>query len=355
VRQRRRYWDILEHRTAPERAALPSHLARTRVFGVPYLFGTLPDGGQLFLAGHDAELWDYFAPDRWLRTPRLKLSPVNEVFRTRTRDNIYVVFRRSRVGTRLRVDPLLQRDRRLREYGFNSPFEEVAIAELLRQMGISTTRPRAIYRTGHPTTTAEYLRDDRRFADHADLVTPGPEGGPILSREYDYYTVWDYARGAEPPAPDRPEAPRGIDLERARDEGWLTAEESAALLEATRARLRRTGFANAGLQEHECLLTIGADGALVRDSRGVPEILLGIDALTAHDYELLPDEEYQRVIKRLDDRLRAADCESLDLSGTHILLSMGPDGLFKRGANGEIATTLCNFELIRGLYRPLRY
>ena len=354
VRQRRRYWDILEHRAAPRPAPLPSHLARTNVFGVPYLFGMLPDGGQLFIVGHDAELWDYFAPDRWLRTPRLKLSPVNEVFRTRTRDNIYVVFRRSRVGTRLRVDPLLQRDRRIRDYGFNSPFEEIAIAELLRQMGISTTHPRAIYRTGHPTTTAEYLRDDRRFADHADLVTPGPSGGPILSREYDYYTVWDYWRGVDP-GPDRPDATRGIDLERARDDGWLVPEESAELLEATRGRLRRTGFANAGLQEHECLLMIGGDGTLVRDSRGVPEVTLGIDALTAYDYDLLPDEEYQRVVKRLDERLRAADCECLDLSGNHILLSMSPDGRFKRGATGEIATTLCNFELVRGLYRPLRY
>jgi hypothetical protein len=353
VRQRRRYWDILEHRAEPHAAPLPSHLARTRVFGVPYLFGTLPDGGQLFLAGHDAELWDYFAPDRWLRTPRLKLSPVNEVFRTRTRDNIYVVFRRSRVGTRLRVDPLLQRDRRIREYGFNSPFEEIAIAELLRQMGISTTRPRAIYRTGHPTTTAEYLRDDRRFADHADLVTPGPNGGPILSREYDYYTVWDYSRGVDP-GPDRPDAARGIDLERARDDGWLTPEESAELLETTRGGLRRIGFANAGLQEHECLLTIAGDGTLVRDARGVPDVALGIDALTAYDYELLPDEDYQRVIQRLDERLRSADCECLDLSGNHILLSMSPDGRFER-ANGEIAPTLCNFELIRGLYRPLRY
>jgi hypothetical protein len=222
-------------------------------------------------------------------------------------------------------------------------------------MGIATTRPRAVYRTGHRTTTAEYLRDDRRFADHSDLVTPGPEGSPILSREYDYYTVWDYARGADHPGSDPPGGARGIDLERARDDGWLSPEESDRLLEATRARLRRTGFANAGLQEHECLLTVGGDGALVRDAGGVPEVLLGIDALTAYDHALLPDEEYQRVIKRLDDRLRAADCECLDLSGTHILLSMSPDGRFVRAASGEIATTLCNFELIRGLYRPLRY
>jgi len=351
VRQRRRYWDLLEPREEPVPAApLPPHLQSASVFGVSYLFGTVPDGGQLWIVGHDPELWDYFAPDRWLRTPRLKLSPMNEVYRTRTRDNIRVVFRRSRVGIRPRVDPLLQRDRRIREYGFNSPFEEIAIAELLRQMGVCTTRPRAIYRTGHPTTTAAYLRDDRRFADHADLLTPG--GDPILSRDHDYYTVWDDFRGVELRA--AAEQPRPIDLERARDEGLVTPEECAALLERSRRRLRRIGFADGALHERECLLSVCADGSLCRDARGVPELALIIDALTASDYDLLPDEAYQRVIERFDERLRAVDCECLDLSGNHILLVMDPDGHFRRGASGEIAATLCNFELIRGLYRPLR-
>jgi hypothetical protein len=355
VRQRRRYWDLLRHRDEPP-AVLPSHLKLTKIFGVSYVMGTGPDGGKLWIVGHDPELWDYFSPDRWLRTPRLKLSPMNEVYRTRTRDNIHVVYRRSRVGTRPRVDPLLQRDRRIREYGFNSPFEEIAIAELLRQMGVSTTHPRAIYRTDHPTTTAEYLRDDRRFADHADLLTPEPVREPILSRNHDYYTVWDCFRGVDPHLrAGRPEGRGGTDLERARDDGLLGAEECAELIEDTRRRLRRLGLADAALADHECVVTIGEGGALCRDQEGGVEVTLGIDALTAYDYGLLTEDTYRRIATRLDERLRAVDCEALDLAGNHLLLSMDPDGRFKVNESGEFEVTLCNFELIRGLYRPLRY
>lgn len=355
VRQRRRYWDLLRHRDESP-AVLPAHLKLTKIFGVSYVMGTGPDGGKLWIVGHDPELWDYFSPDRWLRTPRLKLSPMNEVYRTRTRDNIHVVYRRSRVGTRPRVDPLLQRDRRIREYGFNSPFEEIAIAELLRQMGVSTTHPRAIYRTDHPTTTAEYLRDDRRFADHADLLTPEPVPEPILSRNHDYYTVWDCFRGVDPHhRAGRPEARGGIDLERARDDGLLGQEECAELIEGTRRRLRRLGLADAALADHECVVTIGEGGTLCCDQEGGVEVTLGIDALTAYDYGLLTEEAYRRITTRLDERLRAVDCEALDLAGNHLLLSMDPDGRFKVNESGEIEVTLCNFELIRGLYRPLRY
>jgi hypothetical protein len=54
------------------------------------------------------------------------------------------------------------------------------------------------------------------------------------------------------------------------------------------------------------------------------------------------------------ERLAAVDCECLDLTGNHLLLSMDPDGRFRRDAEGEVAAALCNFELVRGLYRPLR-
>ena len=354
VRQGRRYWDLLGQRDQPSPTPLPSHLQPAKIFGVSYVMGSVPDGGKLWLVGQDAELWDYFSPDRWLRTPRLKLSPVNEVYRTRTRDGIHVVYRRSRVGTRPRVDPLLENNRQMREYGFNSPFEETAIAELLRQMGIPTTRPRAIYRTDHPTTTAEYLRDDRRFADHADLRTPGPLPESILSRAHDYYSIWDYFRGIDPHGPAGQPQGRRTDLERARDDGLLSHQEHAELIEDTRRRLRSLGLADAALQDHECIVTIGEDGRLCRDRQGGVEVSLSIDALTAYDYGLLPAEEYRRLTARLDERLRAVDCEALDLAGNHLLLSMNPDGQLKTNEAGEIEVALCNFELIRGLYRPLR-
>ena len=356
IRQRRKYWDLLHHAEEPAPAALPPHLRAAKVFGVSYVMGTGPDGGQLWVVGRDPELWDYFNPDRWLRTPRLKLSLMNEVYRTRTRDNIQVVYRRSRVGTRPRVDPLLQRGRLIREYGFNSPFEEIAIAELLHQMGVATTHPRAIYRTGHPTTTAAYLRDDRRFADHADLLTPGPDPELILSRNHDYYTVWDYFRSAD--AQHRSGWPdgRGVTaLGRARDDGLLSHQEYGELVEQVGRRLSRIGLTEAALADHECMVAIGQDGTPCRRPDGAIEVSLCIDALTAYEHELLGEEAFRRITARLDERLRAVDCEALDLAGNHLLLSMDPDGRFKTNDAGDIEVTLCNFELIRGLYRSLRF
>ncbi len=356
IRQRRKYWDLLHHQDEPAPAQLPAHLKLAKVFGVSYVTGTGPDGGRLWVVGQDPELWDYFSPERWLRTPRLKLSLMNEVYRTRSRDNIQVVYRRSRVGTRPRVDPLLSRGRLIREYGFNSPFEEIAIARLLHQMGVSTTHPRAIYRTGHPTTTAAYLRDDRRFADHADLQTPGPDPEPILSRQHDYYTVWDYFRSADPQhGAGWPDARAATDLGRARDDGLLSQREYAELIEQTGRRLRRIGLTDAALSDHECLVSLGKDGTVCRSPDGEVEISLCIDALTAYEYELLTEAAFRRLTARLDERLRAVDCEALDLAGNHLLLSMNPDGRLRSTETGDLEVSLCNFELIRGLYRSLRY
>jgi hypothetical protein len=59
-------------------------------------------------------------------------------------------------------------------------------------------------------------------------------------------------------------------------------------------------------------------------------------------------------VGRTAERLRAIDCEGLDPGGSHLLLSMGPDGRFDVDEHGQTRVTLCNFELIRGLYRPIR-
>ncbi|MBI4679068.1 MAG: hypothetical protein HY748_15940 [Elusimicrobia bacterium] len=74
---------------------------------------------------------------------------------------------------RPRADPFERRGRLIREAGYNSPFETVAIAEALRRRGIPTTAPLAITRTGHHSAKARFLHDDRRFR----------------------YTLWDYFGG----------------------------------------------------------------------------------------------------------------------------------------------------------------
>ena len=207
--RRTQYWRMQGCPDGPAHAPARSHLRAVSVFGVNYLCGATPDGGRLWVVGREEGLFDYFLPDRWRRTPRIKLSVTGEVYRTGTRDHVDIVYRRSRVGFRPRIDPLTPSSRNIRESGYNSPFEEVAIATRLRQMGIPTTWPRAIFHTGHETAQAARLRDPRRFADHAAYVVPGEPPEPVLYDGHDYYVIWDAYRGADPPRDVGRDAARG--------------------------------------------------------------------------------------------------------------------------------------------------
>jgi hypothetical protein len=352
--QGERYLSLRARGTDAAIPVTPSRPKLATVFGIGYVFGALPDGGRLWVVGRDPDLFDYFLPDRWRRTPRAKLSSNEEVYRTRTRDNVMLVYRRSQVGSRPRVDPLLETGQRLREHGVNSPFEEVAIAERLRQMGIPTTFPRAIYRTGHRSMRSVYLRDDRRFADHAGILTPAEPPEPALGPDHDYYTLWDCFRGLGAKAEAGERQGTLIDLAYARERGLLTGPAIDALIETSQSRLQALGFTGERLEENEFVVTLADDGRLARDSRDEMEVSLGIDALTAFEFGRLTATTYRELIRRLDARLRAVDCEMLNLGGQHLLLSLGTDGRFREDEHGQIAVTLCNFEFIRGLYRPIR-
>lgn len=350
--QRERYRRLQKEAHHAQPKPTPSHLSRVRIFGVDYLFGTVQDGGQLWVVGQNPDLFDYFVPDRWRRTARLKLSPTNEVYRTRTRDNIQVVYRRSRVGSRPRVDLLTETGRRLREHGYNSPFEEVVIAQRLRQLGVPTIFPRAVYRTGNPSTRAAYLKDLRRIAEHADLHMPGDATTPILSADYDYYTIWGYFRGFGR-GPDHEGEP-GTDLEQAREAGLLTDEDSRAITGRLQHTLERLGLADAQITDSEIQVYLDLEGRVFRDARGEVGATFGIDAMRACEIGLIDEEQYRRTIERVSARLHAADSEALDLKGNHILLSFDVNGRFAPDRDGEPAFALCNFEFVRGLYRPIR-
>lgn len=350
--QRERYRQLVM--PMRQKAALPtgSHHARCEIFGIDYLVGRVQDGGRLWVVGDDSELFDYFLPDRWRRTPRVKLSALNEIYRTRTRDNIYLVYRRSRVGSAPRVDPLAADGKRIREHGYNSPFEEVVIAHRLRQLGIPTTIPRAIYRTAHASTKAVFLRDPRRFAEHEDLLQSDDSSDPALHPDYDYYTLWDYMRGLAPVPTWGSE--HMLDLEHACERGLVSSKDCESIIERTCRTLRNHGFEDTRIERHEFAVYLNDAGEIHRTPGGEIDASLGIDALTAHEIGLLDEEHYRGVLERLNRRLHAVDCEKLDVKGSHLLLSMDPDGRFRMDTDNEPRYALCNFEFVRGLYRPIR-
>ena len=344
--QRSRYWEMQSHRWEEPSSGLPPHLNHMKILGVNYLFGIGPNGGKIWTVGNCPDLFDFFLPDRWRRTQRRKLSPTNEVYRTRTRDDIHVVYRRSRMGETPSVDPYYEHWKRIREYGYNSPFEEFAIAEHLRQAGLPTAYPRAVYRTDHKSTRTGQVLDDHRYVSHADMMTP--EGERILSSDHDYYTIWGSYRGIDPQKHYRRHGHWGfIDVEKAHEDGLLDAQLCQRVVIITRARLAAIGVAEGDLDNSDFLLRFGEHGALRRDASGELDVTWCLSALRAYEYGLIPEDTYRDTVDRCQAKIRAAGCEALDLAGHHMLLSLNPDGVIARDEKGKFEITLCSFQLIR--------
>jgi hypothetical protein len=323
--------------------ALPSHLRELEVFGVRYIHGSTPDGGKLWVVGNVPALYDFFLPERWRRTPRTKLSATHETYRTRSRDEIHLLYRRSEIGGLPSVDPFSEGGKRIREHGYNSPFEEIAIAERLRQLGIRTTHPRAVYRTAHRTTKVERLRDERRFESHARL-DGGDRAHAILEPGYDYYTLWGYFRGVDL---DEDRNVDILDLSAARAFGCLDDREADELL----ARVERNHETKCCLPEtfdpSQYVLVLGPNGQVLRDAAGAPRITTSMNLTGAYDCGLLGERECRGALDRTHQRLREASFEKLHRAGKDFLLTLTGDGEPVMDERDELRLTLCNFSLVR--------
>jgi hypothetical protein len=53
---------------------------------------------------------------------------------------------------------------------------------------------------GHLSAKASFMSDRRRFENHGSNLMPGRDREPILSPDYDCYTIWDDFQGTEPGA-----------------------------------------------------------------------------------------------------------------------------------------------------------
>ena len=269
--RRHSYLDDMRDRMDP--TPLPSHLSRTEILGVPYIFGHAEStGGRMWVVGRNARLFDYFLPERWRKTPSLSLSDDNEVYYTVTKDNIHLVWKTSRVGE-FPVDRKYNAGElvKIRQYGINSPFEEFAISQALNEQGIHATYVRAIYVTG--SLKIEISADARKYQAHRAIKDI--DDAPVLAAEHNYITIHGYYNG-----PDEWVSLQDgslltpLDLAKAVKKKTIDAAQSKAFLEKVVARLRTAGYDGSLLKPNDLLIALDAKGQIVKDKAGEPDVII---------------------------------------------------------------------------------
>ena len=253
-------------------STFPSNLKPVTIFGVDYVYGVVEGtGGALWVVGKDPSLFDYFLPEKWRDTPRVKQSVFDQVYRTTTKDDIHLVWKVSRVGELPDMDPIKYEESRILQHGYNSPFEEVALALELGIKGISTTYPRAIYMAASKSEMDESLCDKNRYNSHKHLVTP--DGKPILRKNHDYIIFWGFWNGPDEMLAVKDESPcYGIDALLSYRKGFLDKQTYLQLMETTKSKLEAVEIEDLNLKGNHILLSVDNSGKLVEDSHGKPEI-----------------------------------------------------------------------------------
>jgi hypothetical protein len=249
---------------------LPSHLAVADILGVPYIFGHAEStGGRLWVVGRNGRLFDYFLPERWRKTHSWKLSENNEVFYTVTKDHIHLVWKTSRVGEAPPVTSSGLYSEKVREYGFNSPFEEFAIAFFCASHGVPSVYMRAIYATG--TLKIEQSVDMRCFESH-DLLRD-PNGRPILLSNHNYITLRGYFNGSDEwVAKQAGGLCRPIDLDQALAKGLIDPLIHHKTFEKTLGNLKNIGYDGSLLRGNDLLCALGPENAFLTDASGEIEV-----------------------------------------------------------------------------------
>ncbi|TFH17187.1 MAG: hypothetical protein E4H02_03565 [Lentisphaerales bacterium] len=253
------------------RTTLP-HLKRVNLLGVDYTFGHAEStGGRLWVVGKDPELFDYFLPERWQHTPRTRLSTIDEIYETTTKDSVHVVWRLSRVGRCPEMDPFRPEERRITEYGYNSPFEEVSIVDRLNLKSIPTTLPRAIYESGHRLPASGFLSDESRYRSHEHLKLP--DGSPVLRRDRDYIVIWGYwNKPDELLATNDSDYYQAVSALNALRLGIISEETYILLMQRMKDELASSGFEDLNFRGNHKLLSLDSSGRLLMDAKGLPEV-----------------------------------------------------------------------------------
>jgi hypothetical protein len=270
VNRRRRSSYLDDLRCRFQATDLPPHLDQVEILGVPYVHGHVEStGGRLWVVGRNGRLFDYFLPERWRRTPGVQLSAHNDVQYTLTKDRVHLVWKTSMVGETPSLDGDPARTGRARIQGYNSPFEEAAVAAGLAAAGIPTTAIRAIYMTG--SRKLEPSEDPSRYASHAGIS--GPDGTPVLLDTHNYVVIQGYCNGTDGmAAADSRPLLRPLSLAAAVQEGCLAETGAAQLVAALVARMQAAGFDGGLLGMRDVIVQQDGDRSLVRGPDGAIEL-----------------------------------------------------------------------------------
>jgi len=267
--RRHSYLDDQRDRFIP--TPMPDHLTNMEIFGVPYIYGHAEStGGHLWVVGNNARLFDYFLPERWRKTPSIKLSNTKDIFYTITKDNIHLVWVTSRVGEVPDEEGELYNPKIL-EFGINSPFEEFAISHQLNRLGIPCVYVRAIYMTG--TSKIETSTDTRRYESHKGVLDP--EGNPILQENHNYITIRGYYNGPDEwVAQQKGALYVPVDLARAVSRELIDETQCRLLLNKIKENLKDVGYDGSLLKPHDLLLATNNNNEIVRDNTGNPLVII---------------------------------------------------------------------------------
>lgn len=269
--RRHSYLDDMRDRLIP--TPLPSHLTRTEIFGVPYIFGRAEStGGRMWVVGRNSRLFDYFLPERWRKTPSLSLSEANEVYYTVTKDNIHLVWETSRVGE-IPADKKFSavEIEKIRLYGINSPFEEFAISQSLNEKGIHAVYVRAIYMTG--SAKEEPSIDRRKYEAHKAILDS--EGHPVLGEDHNYITIRGYYNGPDEwVSQHEGELLTPVDLVKAVRKKIIDESQSRKFLEKVVSQLREAGYNGSLLKSNDLLLAVDSNGEIMKDKAGEPDVII---------------------------------------------------------------------------------
>lgn len=263
-RRRQLYLDVQKDRFSY--APLPPYLRPTTVMQVPYVYGhSESTDGRLWVVGRNGELFDYFLPERWRRTHSWALSQHTDIYYTLTKDHIHLVWKTSRVGETPQPTSDHPNPKGVIAHGYNSPFEEVAIAQDFADKGIGAVYMRAIYRTGSKrvvTTT-----DNRRYRSHEKLLSP--DGVPVLARDYNYITLRGYFNGSDAwVASHSSSLCRPLNLAAAMATECISLSLAEELKEEMLQRIYKAGYDGELLLNDDFLLTMTPENKLLETDNG---------------------------------------------------------------------------------------